>query len=831
MEEGKHPFVIRPTIGERVGSERPVSHAPVAAHHEESGKARKGTWTSRLFDGVISVSLVALFFGTPIFFTGTTFQGIAFEKQIYFYFWLLLALVAWVSKGVVMGELRIRRTPLDIPIALFVAFYGIDIAFSVDQWHSFFGFFGDPSRGFLSVLALAFTYYLVLSHFTWDRFKWMFGGVVASGMVVILWSLLVLMQVPFLPASWRSYAPMSLIGTLSTLATYLSLLIPIFLTAMFAISRVEMKKKSIRSSVIGVIGFFLFLDLFLLLGLVPFISWPVLFGGMGFFLLFILAQVVRPGEQWTWVPMLVFVFVLAFYMIGPNKLLRANLPVEVAPNTSLSWSVAKEALKEKLFVGTGPASYGYAFSMYRPVEYNMNQLYTLRFYEGKGLFFEALATIGGLGTIFLLVLWLSFLSIGIYLLAFEKQRNKIYSLGLWTVAIMLVISGFFSAVNGGLLLIGSLLAILSLGVLFHESASEEKYLELTLAFIFMVVSAGVAFLFVFMGKVFVADIKMGSAVRVAVPNENTRTLIVEATRLYPNEGRYMTRLAQEQVALANQEAAKPEKDRNMQSIAFYVHEAAGAAERGWIQMSNDVLSAEAAGQVYENASLFASDALPKAFEYYEKAGKLEPNNPLLILKLGQIKKAQADQKQDGEERIALLGESKTYLEAAIEKKNNLGTAHYFLALVDTGLKDYDGALSEIAKAQVNEPSNLSYRYNEGVIHQVRGTSDDSNKAEKIFKALLDANQKLVDVRLSLGLLYEKRSDTTAAIQEYQKTLEYLTDDSTKNLRGQVEKLIANVKGGNGNVLKPNISAPETQPLAPAPALAPTEGTTIAPQQP
>src|SRR5687768_10409410 len=48
----------------------------------------KSTKTSLIFDGIISVALVALFFGLPIFFTGVTFQGIAFEKQIYFYFWL-----------------------------------------------------------------------------------------------------------------------------------------------------------------------------------------------------------------------------------------------------------------------------------------------------------------------------------------------------------------------------------------------------------------------------------------------------------------------------------------------------------------------------------------------------------------------------------------------------------------------------------------------------------------------------------------------------------------------------------------------------------------------
>jgi ABC-type polysaccharide/polyol phosphate export permease len=66
------------------------------------------------FDKLIPVSMFMLALGLPIFFTGVTLQGIALDRQIYFYFWLMLGLVAWVSLGVVKGELRIAKTPLTI---------------------------------------------------------------------------------------------------------------------------------------------------------------------------------------------------------------------------------------------------------------------------------------------------------------------------------------------------------------------------------------------------------------------------------------------------------------------------------------------------------------------------------------------------------------------------------------------------------------------------------------------------------------------------------------------------------------------------------------------
>lgn len=852
MEE-RNPFAFRPSMGGQQSPQRPA-HAGSFSGSQPSAPqasvAAKPSIAGRVFDWVIQSSLVALFFGIPVFFTGFTLQGVAFEKQIYFYFFLLLGLVAWVSRGVITGEMRIRRTPLDIPILLFVAFYGIDVFFSVDRWHSFFGFFGDPSRGFLSVLALALAYFLLASHFTMARARWYFGAFVVSGMVVVLWSTLVLMKIPFLPGMWQQYAPLSLIGTVSTLATFLSILLPIFLTAVFLLSR-DGKVSSARWGMIGAIGLFLLLDLFLLFGLNPFVSWPVLFGGLGFFLLFILATVVRPGEQWTWAPMLVFVLTLVFFMWGNNSVLRANLPVEVAPNTTLSWKIAKESLSENFFFGTGPASYGHAFSMYRPVEYNQNSLYSLRFFEGKGLFFESLASIGVIGTLFLLALWLSFLSMGIYLLASEKEKNKVFSLGLWTASVMLLIAGFFSAINGTLILISVLLSALALLVLLSESGSEEKYLSLslkaspkfalTLAFIFMVVSAGVAFLFVFMGKVFMADLLMGNTARTTVASEDTARDIVRAIGLYPKEGRYFTRLSQEYMGLANIEGQKAEADRNIQNIATLTREAVLAAERGMFLMPADVVAAESTGQIYENASLFAGDALPKAYEAYERALNLEPQSPTLLFKLGQMKKALADQKPDGEEKIALLSEAKTQFKASIEKKKDLAVTHYFLALTLSGLKEYDTALSEMDEAIRLNKNNLTYQYNKGVLYQVRGVDGDDAKAEKIFKDVLEENERLIDVRLSLGLLYEKRGDKSGAANEYEKTLEYLPEEGSDAIRSQIQTMVQNARSGRGNIrngVQPNMEvAPAENTVAPtpvptAPELQPeAQGAPIAPPTP
>jgi tetratricopeptide (TPR) repeat protein len=641
---------------------------------------------------------------------------------------------------------------------------------------------------------------------------------------------------------------MSLIGGISTLSIFLAALVPLFITAIFFLWKDETFNKKMRMTLTTFVFISLALDLFVLLALYTFVPWVAVLGGLALFLVYILAQIVRPAEQWTWIPMLVFVLVLAFLMIGQNSLVRAQLPVEVTPNITLSWSVAKESLKEHFLVGVGPAQYGYAFSMFRPQEFNLNALYTMRFYQGTGLFFEALATLGAVGTVLLVVLCLSFLSVTLYLLTHEKQRNKILSLGLASSSLAFVIAACISAISGPLFLIGTLLATLSLAVLLWESGSEERYLQLSfkaapkfalaLAFIFMVVSAGVAFLFVFVGKVFVADIYAGQATHLAAdaPSADAAKLFAKAAQIYPQEGRYYTRLGQEYMTLANAEASKPQESRDMSAIEAYVREAVATSEMGRKIMPNDVMATESLALVYENSSLYAKDALPKAAELYSRSRELEPYNPIYLVKLAQIKKTSADAiKEETPERTRLYNEAKDLYGQAITEKNDLAPAYYGLAIVSSNLKDTDKAIENASQAVVLAKDNLNYRFNLGALYQLRDGDGDRTKAEAIFKDILNKNPKLIDVRLSLGILYEQQNKKDDALKQYEEILTLFPEDSqgsVKDTRDQVKKLIDNVRSGAGNLKKAAEVvapiAPVEEPAAPVPAPAGPNASPITP---
>ncbi|MDD5084050.1 MAG: hypothetical protein PHT88_03945 [Candidatus Moranbacteria bacterium] len=776
-------------------------------------KSVKETFTTRLLDGVVSVSLAALFFGLPVFFTGLTLQGLAFEKEMYFYFWLLLAIVSWVSKGVIVGEMKIRRTPLDIPILIFAVAYIASAAFSVDRWHSFWGSFGDPSRGVLSVISLIIAYYLVLSHFTIKRMYIMLSALLTSAFIVMVWSLLVVSGVHFLPSSIERYAPMSLLGSITSLMILLGAMLPLFIAAMSVLQSLPDRGRLFKLSLMAGLAVGIVLDLILLFLLFPYVSWLAVIGGFSFFLLYILAQVVKMEERLTWLPMLVLVILLAFYMIGSPINLKTTLPVEATPNMKLSWEIAKESTKNNLFLGSGPATYGYDFSLYRPQEYNQQPLSNLRFSQGTGLYLEAISTIGVLGVIAFTILLLSFVSVGLFLLAQKKEHNKFLSLGLWSMVTVMLVAALSKQFNGSILILGVLIAALALAVLMKESQSDESYLNLSLqsspkfalalAFVFLVVSAGVAFTFAFIGKAFWSDVLAAQAMESSLGDADGVTKMTKASQYMPQESRYMSYLGQIYLTMASQELNKPEKDRDTDALKKYVESANGFAKAAQTMSPNDIIVQEVLAQTYEN-TLFVSgmnpDLLNAMQKAYEQASALEPHNPIYFVKLGQIKKTLANSAKADEQKT-LLAESVSLFQKSIDEKPDFALGYFNLGLAQEASGDVDAAITSFARGiRVNRTGADAdeLKYNLARLLRIRGKEDDLKLAEVLLKEILADNDKSLNAYLTLGLVYEQTDRKDDAIKAYEKVKSLISGDNTETAKKQIQTFIDNVRAGKSN---------------------------------
>lgn len=787
-------------------------------------------------DAVVTISLAAIFFGVPLFFTARTFQGIVFEKYMYFFFFLLIALVAWVAKGVLLGTISVRRTPLDIPLFGFWVLLGISTFFSMDKWHSFFGSFGDLSRGLLGVSASIVFFYILASHFTMTRLKWFMGSLVVSGCIVIIHTALVISNI--LPAFLSSRVPLSLFGTITSLVLYLSLLLPILMGILLKVTHSSGMRT--RGIVIPALLFFIVADIALLFVLSGFVGWVALFGGVGFFLVFVLGRVVRIAKEWSFVPMVVFASVLIAFMVFkqfPMLNIPTQLPLEVSPSIQLSNQIAWGGIKDHPLLGSGIGTYASVFSQFRPQNFNTDQFFSLRFSQPSGMVSEMFATIGVIPALVFMLTILTFVSVGIYMLSREHEKNKILSLGVWSSSIMFVIALFVSPVNGSLFLVGSAIASLALVVVMEESYSEKHSLysfsltmspkyALSMAFLFIVISAGVVFLFVSAARVMVADTYAGSAVRAKEVNESDSvSRLLKAISIYPAEGHYYVRVGQEYMVLANQEAIKKQEGKEAvdnQKIRQYLENATQAVLRGRDLLPGNVAAQEAVAQIYDAASLFVADAPKKAEEEYGKAAKLEPSSPIHPFKIGQMKLAQARSKEKPEEKKPLIEEAKGLFQKSIELKPDFSEGFYYLSITKEALDDISAAIDDMLKA-VSYDRNPDYLFQLARLYQTRSQGSDADNARQIYEALLSANPKNIYVQLNLALLYDKEKNKDKSLESYQKVLDMLPSEGSEEIRSKIESMMDNVRKGIFNEQEKATQASEVsaQPTNQEP---PTEGT-------
>ncbi len=804
------------SVNNTIAYNKKPSYSPQNEKEEESGE--KNAFFSRYLSKLVTISLSMVFFGLPLFFLSVTYQGLFFEKQIYFYFWVLLAVAAWVLKGIIEGKLKLKRTVLDIPLILLIIFYFLSAVFSLDRWHSFWGGFRDPSRGFFVALTLILFYYVLASTLNKRRLKFYVSSIVFSGFLVTLISSLNILGISFLPQKLAQYIPLSLTGTISGLTTYIASVLLITISFVLFINKddknVKKKKTNLVKQIINIILILsVILDLFLLLALYGFVNWLAVVISIGLFLIFILSLLVKTPSKWTWLPVFGFIAILISLMIGPNNIARISLPVEYNPTNKLSFDISKKFLKnhngiKELFLGVGPANYGYVYSRSLGDDYNnanKGMLYTARYYKATGIINEALATTGILGIILVLLLILDWLGTELYFLFKGKTRDKILSLGLFSGALVIIINAFNFQTTGTLALYGVVIASLALTALFLENKIESGKVDLSLktspqyalvlAFIFTVVTAGIVYLLVFVGKVVVADARLGLAMKDKnIKLEDLIKKTQDSIRLYNREGEYYALLSQELLALANQEIVDKGDKVDQGTLLRYFDGAIQFAKQAKKLIPKDVFITETLAQAYEAARFSMKDALDLAEKTYNEAKELEPHNPDFYLKLGQIKLVQANQEKDEQKKKEIVKQAEDLFQQAIKKKKDYHPGYYYLSAAEESIKNYDDAIKNMQMAFNLQPNNINYLFNLGRLYQLRGKDEDLKKAEQIFKSITGVKDKAVNVHLSLGLIYEKTNRKKEAIDELKKVMDLLPENN-KPFKERIQKWIDGINAG------------------------------------
>ncbi len=786
-----------------------------------------------ILDKLLMVSISMLFIGLPLFFLNLTYQGINFEKQYYFYLWTFAGLVIWGIRSIIAGSLTLRRTPLDFVLLAFLIIYGLSALFSVDRYHSFFGFFSNSVHGFVSVLIMILAYYLIILNVNYSRAKILLFSTVVIGSTISVWFTLCMLKI--IPSNVLEIIPLNLIGdSFASLTVYFGVLVIMLLTTLAIVD--ESNEISEFKPVTNVFIFLiLVVTIFNISILFEYVRWIPILISISIFLVFILARVIHVSQKIIYISVGTFLVLIALFIFGESIFKSEILSVEIPPiNYNDSWKIAEQTIKNKPILGSGPSTFGYNFSLF------LNKPMDVRIYSGRGIIFESLTTTGILGFTGLIAVILTYIGSFVHMLNKYGNKSKMMSLGLFVSVIILIFSGSVWNLDGGLILLGSLLGALSIRVVQGESNSDGTSKTFSLktspqhalmhSFLFLVVVISIIFGAVTFSKMFMDDLYAGNAVRAESRNEFAEGLkyLMKTNDLRHKEGRYYTIGAQYSLLLANKSIAEDDTQ-----VYDHVNNAVGQAIRGAEMMPNDVFANEVAGFVYESGWKYIPDgALDNARKFYKKASELEPENPSFYISLGRIdlielQTISAIDEVSVNRKKELAKNAQSFFRTAESKfilSDRSASVYYYLATADEFLGDIDSAIKNMEKSIEASKKDLSikdqlgrdkamnqqinYGFNLARLLQIRGADEnnvnakvDNERAENLFKQILGVDGAEISVLISLGHLYEMTDRFDEAIEQYKKVLETLPKDS--QARESVQKLIDEISLKKSNFSSTN----------------------------
>ena len=748
-----------------------------------------------MYNKIIKTSIYALVFLMPLFFLPFSFEAFEFNKQYLLFFLVSLAFFAWLAKMVLVDkEIRFKRSPLDIFVLVFLFIAILSAIFSVDKGSSLFGFYGRFSDGLIGLLSLGIFYFLLTNNvvvakeenkkekslntayqipytkiikvFTWSVF---FVIIFSYLSVFTIWTQIdnmlgdklhlptVMLQSIFNPAAG------SMEGLAVFLAVFTTLLAGIFVTG-------GKKKRG---------NFFTWLLLVLSLGLLIIIdftpAWLALSVGLFLFLVIVLwRRTFKEDVNKLLLPIILVVIGGIFLFINTSNfeyLGIFQMPKEQVISEKVSWASGFGSATENVksgFLGSGIGTFNYDFAKFKPVTFNENLLWQIRFDRAGSYFAELLGTVGFLGILSYLGLIGVFLLISWYMASVPQAQNTKYQMPLLMAFLVLIVSQFFYYQNTTLAF--AFWLVLGLSVVNWQKPVQEKTIsfkdfpELSLVFSALLIVFGLVILgmYFFAANFYLADINYKNATGA----ERIQKL-EKAAGLNPYQSQYKIVLGRDYLAKVLEENQKPEEQKDQTALSTNVHLAITYGKGGQIGTNiikgatelspNRVAAWETLGMIYRDIQGIATGALEWGIKSFEKSIDLEPANPVLHTELGKLYLTSGDKEMARQEFSKTQQLKPDYIDASIQ-----------MALIYEGEDNIEEAIRQIETLANTYSLNVEVLFQLGRLYFNADRTDD---AILQFQAITILMPNHSNAHYSLGVAYQKKGQTSKAIAEYEKVLE------------------------------------------------------------
>lgn len=433
---------------------------------------------------IIRYSFYALFLFVPLIFFSNTSELFEFNKMWLSFGLTIIIGAAWISKMIIEGKIILKRTPLDIPLILFLVSQIISTIFSLDSHVSFWGYYTRFNGGLLSIISYIFLYYALVSNLQIKHVARILFISFISGIITAIWGF----------PSHFGYDPTCLVfrGSLDTncwtdafkptvrvfstlgqpawFAAYLNVLLP--LSMVYTLLKLNTPKDKIKALIYFTATLLFYACLIFTntrAGTAAFFVSDILLWIILFY-----KKIYDPKRLLKYFLILHFAFAVCNFFYGApiaslNKFtfpaLQKNLVVHAqAPaNTPrlpkikssgitdsgvirlLVWRGAIDAWKAYPIFGTGVETFAFAYYRYRPLEHNMTSEWDYLYNKAHNEYLNYLTTTGifGLGTYLAIITTFIF----IFLKHLKKQNHNSplspITYSLLPIYISILITNFF----------------------------------------------------------------------------------------------------------------------------------------------------------------------------------------------------------------------------------------------------------------------------------------------------------------------------------------------------------------------------------------------------
>lgn len=388
---------------------------------------------------VIRGLICGLVFLLPLVFSSWTFEPLEFSKQMLLYVLAAAAAIVWLLKFLVFRSWRFVKTPLDVPIAIFLAVYFLASVFSVDRVASFLGFYGSFSGNFFQVLFLVLMYYIIVNNFQApEHLRRLLAFFSFSTMLVVVHAVLQFFGFFIIRFPFAKAEGFNTVGGLLTISLFAGLVIVMNIMSGSVGSEKWYSFDSGRLwRIVGIVAGFI-----VLLAINFIYAWAAVLAGILVYMVFQIGMNRSLAMKNFVVPLFMLIVVIAFLIaqlmfpfFSFRSIFNMNLPVEVRLDYTTAMPVLKGVLASRPVLGSGPGTFLYSFSQHRAENFNLSPFWNVRFDKAPSEAAEYLTGTGILGFLVFEAMNAIFIFYALFYLLKKQQDHS------WPIA-LLFFAGF-----------------------------------------------------------------------------------------------------------------------------------------------------------------------------------------------------------------------------------------------------------------------------------------------------------------------------------------------------------------------------------------------------